>query len=149
LTTIDTTGTADAASVILEEPPPPRLSFTRVLIAMSEPRAVRSPRQAPPASAVPALPLSDWKRVLYVGSVDGGQHAAPHPSKPTAEEPRAFTAWTDGRAAAMRRLEDERSDAAGEMTARPERYRTAGSVGLGAWRFELRRTDRDESEPRR
>jgi hypothetical protein len=119
-----------------------------LLYKPSEPRSVRTPRQAPPPSAVAALPLSDWERVLYVGSVDGGQHAAPHPSKPTADEPRAFTAWTDGRAAAMGVLEEERSAAADEATARPERRRTHGSVGLGAWRVELRRTDRDDSDQR-
>jgi cellulose synthase/poly-beta-1,6-N-acetylglucosamine synthase-like glycosyltransferase len=84
-----------------------------LLYKPSEPRAVRTPRQAPPASAVAALPLSDWERVLYVGSVDAEQHAAPHPSKPAADEPRAFTAWTDGRAAAMGVLDDECSAARG------------------------------------
>jgi len=117
-----------------------------LLYKPSEPRAVRTPRQAPPPSAVPTLPLSDWERVLYVGSVDGGQHAAPRPSKPTAGEPRAFTSWSEGRAAAMGVLEDERSAAASEVTARAERYRTHGSVGLGGWRVELRRTDRDEGD---
>jgi hypothetical protein len=118
-----------------------------LLYKPSEPRAVRTPRQAPPASAVPALPLSDWERVLYVGSVDDGQLAAPHPAKPTDDEPRAFAAWTGGSAAAAGVLEDERSAAADESTARRERYRTAGSVGLAGWRVELRRADRDDSEP--
>jgi hypothetical protein len=117
-----------------------------LLYKPSEPRAVRTPRQAPPASAVPVLPLSDWERVLYVGSVDDGQLAAPHPTKPTGEEPPAFAAWTGGPETATGVLEDEPA-AAGEVPARRERYRTAGSVGLAGWRFELRRADPDESEP--
>ena len=108
---------------------------------------MRTPRQAPPVSAVAVLPLSDWERVLYVGSVDDGQHAAPHRSKPGGEKPRAFTAWMDGRAAAADLLEDGRPANAGEPPGRGERYRTAGSVGLGSgWRVELRRADRDEPE---
>ena len=118
-----------------------------LLYKPSEPRAVRTPRQAPPASAVPVLALSDWERVLYVGSVDDGQLAAPHPAKPTDDEPRAFAAWTGGPAPAAGVLEDERSAAADESTTRRERYRTAGSVGLAGWRVELRRADRDDSEP--
>jgi hypothetical protein len=118
-----------------------------LLYKPSEPRAVRTPRQAPPASTVPALALSDWERVLYVGSVDDGQLAAPHPAKPTDDEPRAIAAWTGGSAAAAGVLEDERSAAADEPTGRRERYRTAGSVGLAGWRVELRRPDRDDAEP--
>jgi hypothetical protein len=102
----------------------------------------------PLESAVPALSPSDWERVLYVGSVDDGQLAAPHPAKPTSGEPRAFAAWTGGPPAATGVLEDERSVAAGEAAARRERYRTAGSLGLAGWRVELRRADRDDPEPR-
>ena len=59
-----------------------------------------APRRAAPVAAAPASPLSDWERVLYVGSVDDGQVAPPHPSPAIDEEPRAFTAWTNERRAA-------------------------------------------------
>jgi hypothetical protein len=85
--------------------------------------------------------------LLYVGSVDDGQLAAPHPAKPATGEPRAFAAWTGAPQVASGILEDERSGAAGESAGRRERYRTAGSLGLGGWRVELRRPDRDDPEP--
>jgi hypothetical protein len=69
----------------------------------------RAPRQAPPALATPALPLSDWERVLYVGTVDNGRHAPPHPSKARADEPRAFTAWTSSLRESEPTFEGERS----------------------------------------
>jgi cellulose synthase/poly-beta-1,6-N-acetylglucosamine synthase-like glycosyltransferase len=59
-----------------------------------------APCRAAPVAASPASPLSDWERVLYVGSVDDGQVAPPHPSPAIDEEPRAFTAWTNERRAA-------------------------------------------------
>jgi cellulose synthase/poly-beta-1,6-N-acetylglucosamine synthase-like glycosyltransferase len=125
------------------------LNILALLYKPSEPRPRRTPRQAPPASAPPALPLSDWERVLYVGSVDGGQLAAPLPAKAAEEEPRAFTAWTGALEALEPAFEDEQPLGVRDGPSRRERYRTAGSVALGSgWRVELRRADREDPERR-
>jgi cellulose synthase/poly-beta-1,6-N-acetylglucosamine synthase-like glycosyltransferase len=85
------------------------VNLVSLLYKPSETPEPRTPRQANAPSATPALPLSDWERVLYVGSVEHGRHAAPHPSKSIAQEPRAFTRWTTALQRSEPVLEDERS----------------------------------------
>ena len=44
-----------------------------------------------------------------VGSVDNGRHAPQHPAKASADEPRAFTAWTSSLRESEPTFEGERS----------------------------------------
>ena len=122
------------------------VNLIALLYKPAEPSAARTPRRAP-VTPLPAPVASDWERVLYVGSADDGQLAAPHPAKPANGEPRAFAAWTGAPQAATGALGDEPPVAAGEAAARRERYRTAGSLGLAGWRVELRRADGNDAEP--
>ena len=93
-------------------------------------RAGRRPRPAPRC-----WPPPDWERILYVGSVDHGQHAPPHPSK----------AIDEGEAPEPALVASLGSS---EEPDRRRRYRTAGSFGLASgWRLELRRPAGENPEP--
>jgi cellulose synthase/poly-beta-1,6-N-acetylglucosamine synthase-like glycosyltransferase len=93
------------------------------------------PRRAPAATTAPVLAAADWERVLYVGSVDHGQHAPPHPSK----------ALDEGEAPEPALVASLGSS---EEPDRRGRYRTAGSFGLASgWRLELRRPAGEDPEP--